>query len=211
MIGAMVLGDGNLGLAVLPSPQTSLSPVDKNLRKRTLQVNMPPDRKAPSMLTRRPVIRAHVLPLIALHVRPDQLDLVSNNAKTLAEAAYEPGSHVWGLWVADTLVGLMAMINPAQDTADDYPLIDPRDGTPAAYLWRLMVGADFQGRGYGAAALQMAFAQTRDWGFSRLFAHVSHAPHSNLPFYQHHGFANTGVVQDGELVIAIDLHPTGPT
>ncbi len=44
------------------------------------------------MLERRPVLRAHVLPLIGLTVRADQADLVSSNAKTLAEAAYETGS-----------------------------------------------------------------------------------------------------------------------
>ena len=49
------------------------------------------------MLERRPVLRTHVLPVIGLVVRSDQLDLVSSNAKTLAEAAYETGSDVWGL------------------------------------------------------------------------------------------------------------------
>jgi diamine N-acetyltransferase len=157
------------------------------------------------MLERRPVIRAHVLPLIGLVVRPDQADLVSSNAKTLAEAAYETGSQVWGLWDDQALVGLMAMINPSEHPWGDYPFVDPRDGTPAAYLWRLMMGADFQGRGYGAAALAMAFAQSRTWGYTRLIAHVSYAPHSNLPFYQRYGFETTGLVEDDELVIAAKL------
>jgi diamine N-acetyltransferase len=157
------------------------------------------------MMQRKPVLRAHVLPLIGLAVRPDQLDLVSSNAKTLAEAAYETGSCVWGLWDDATLVGLMAMINPGEHPWGDDPFVDPRDGTPAAYLWRLMVGAGFQGRGYGAAALDMAFRQSRAWGYSRLIAHVSDAPHSNLPFYQHRGFYSTGVIDDGELIIAVDL------
>lgn len=152
-------------------------------------------------LHRRPVIRAHVLPLIALTVRADQADLVSGNAKTLAEAAYETGSHIWGLWEGDAPVGLMAMIHPAECPFDDYPLVDPRNGTPAAYLWRLMIAANHQGKGYGAAALQMAVDTARSWGYTRLFAHVSHAPHSNLPFYQRYGFESTGVIEEGELVI----------
>lgn len=157
------------------------------------------------MLERKPVLREHVLPLIRLAVRPDQADLVSNNAKTLAEAAYETGSSVWGLWDDATLVGLMAMINPAEHPFQDYPFVDPRDGTPAAYLWRLMVGADFQCRGYGSAALEMAFLTTRDWGFTCLIAHVSDAPHSNLPFYQRYGFERTELIEEGELVIAARL------
>ena len=95
------------------------------------------------MLERRPVLRTHVLPVIGLVVRSDQLDLVSSNAKTLAEAAYETGSDVWGLWDKAALVGLMAMINPAEHPFQDYPFTAPRDGTPAAYLWRLMVGGRF--------------------------------------------------------------------
>ncbi len=98
-------------------------------------------------------------------------------------------------------VGLMAMIHRRECPFDDYPLVDPRDGTPAAYLWRLMIGADHQGKGYGAAALGMAFDTARNWGYDRLFAHVSHAPHSNLPFYQRYGFESTGILQEDELVI----------
>jgi diamine N-acetyltransferase len=157
------------------------------------------------MLQRKPVLREHVLPLIGLVVRPDQLDLVSNNAKTLAEAAYETGSYVWGLWDGELPVGLMAMIHPAECPFTDYPLVDPRTGTPAAYLWRLMIAADHQGKGHGAAALQMAFDTARSWGYDHIFAHVSHAPHSNLPFYQHHGFDSTGVIEDGELVIVAQI------
>jgi diamine N-acetyltransferase len=157
------------------------------------------------MLVRRPVLRAHVLPLIGLNVRPDQQDLVSSNAKTLAQAAYEPGSYVWGLWDADTPVGLMAMIHPGEYPWVDGTMNEPADDRTAAYLWRLMIGADFQGRGYGAAALQGAFTQTRDWGYSRLTAHVSSAAHSNLSFYERFGFRNTGGVEDGEIVITVDL------
>jgi diamine N-acetyltransferase len=156
------------------------------------------------MLVRRPVLREHVLPLIRIKVRPDQEDLVSGNAKTLAQAAYETGSYVWGLWDDKVLVGLMAMIHPGEYPWDDYSQQQPADRT-AAYLWRLMIGAEYQGRGYGAMALAEAVAQTRAWGCSRLTAHVSNAPHSNLAFYERFGFRSTGMIEDGELVIALDL------
>jgi diamine N-acetyltransferase len=157
------------------------------------------------MLTRRPVLRDHVLPLIRLTVRPDQSNLVSNNAKTLAQAAYEPGAAVWGLWDGDTLVGMMAMIDPAPDHDANDPLRQQPDDPAAAYLWRLMIGADFQGKGYGAAALAEAFVQTREWGYARLTAHVADAPHSNLGFYERYGFRKTGVVEDDEVVIVAEI------
>jgi diamine N-acetyltransferase len=158
------------------------------------------------MLSLRPVLRDHVLPLIGLKVRADQEDLVSSNAKTLAEAAYETGSYVWGLWDGEALVGLMAMIHPGEYPRDDYQLPQPPDNSAAAaYLWRLMIGSDFQGKGYGAAALAAAFAQTRTWGYTQVTAHVSDAPHSNLGFYERFGFVSTGVIDDGELVICADV------
>ena len=157
------------------------------------------------MLSRRPVLRTHVLPLIGLAVRPDQVDLVSSNSKTLAQAAYETGSYVWGLWDGETLVGLMAMIHPGEYPWDDIAVPEPGDNGRCCYLWRLMIGAEFQGKGYGSAALAEAFAQTRAWGYARLTAHVSDAPHSNLGFYESHGFQSTCIIEDGELVIAIDL------
>lgn len=157
------------------------------------------------MLAGRPVLRDHVLPLIGMSVRPDQLDLVSSNAKTLAQAAYETGSHLWGLWDDETLVGLMAMIHPGEYPWDDYQFHEPGDNARCAYLWRLMIGASFQGKGYGSAALAMAFAQTQAWGYARLTAHVSDVLHSNLGFYQSHGFYSTGKIEDSELVIAKDL------
>ena len=160
------------------------------------------------MLVRKLVLRDHVMPLIKLSVRPDQQDLVSSNAKTLAQAAHEAGSYVWGLWDGDALVGLMAMIHPGEYPWRDYVSRQPTKDESAAYLWRLMVGADFQGKGYGTAALAMAFDQTRAWGLTRLTAHVSDAAHSNLPFYQRLGFRKTGEIEDDEVVIAVDLPGT---
>jgi diamine N-acetyltransferase len=157
------------------------------------------------MLERRAVQRDHVLPLIGLKVRPDQEDLVSSNAKTLAEAAYETGSYVWGLWDEKTLVGLMAMIHPGEYAWDLNSSPEPGEDRTAAYLWRLMIGAAFQGKGHGRTALNEAVIQARAWGCSRLTAHVSTAGHSNLPFYERFGFRNTGRIEDGEAVIALDL------
>ena len=157
------------------------------------------------MLVRRLVLREHVLPLIGLVVRPDQNNLVSSNSKTLVQAAYETGSYVWGLWDGETLVGLMAMIHPGEYPWDEYLVHEPGDNGRCVYLWRLMIGADFQGKGYGSAALAEAFAQTRAWGYERLTAHVSDATNSNLGFYQRHGFQSTGIIEDGELIITADI------
>jgi diamine N-acetyltransferase len=151
-------------------------------------------------LERRDVVRDHVAALIRLAVRDDQCGLVAPNVRTLAEAAYEPGARVWGLWCDDAPVGLMAMVDPAGVRANG-PFLDPE----AAYLWRLMIAADRQGRGFGSQALAMAAASARDWGARRLVVGVSETPQGNLGFYTRHGFRDSGTVEDGDRLFLLDL------
>lgn len=138
------------------------------------------------MISLRPVRREDVRPLGRLSVAPDQADLVSPNLVTLAQAPFEPGAHVWGLWSAGTRVGLLAMVDPRVK-----PLA-PVDDPEAAYLWRLMIDAGEQGRGFGAAAVRAAMAVARGWGAPRLSAHVADEARSALGFYRKLGFEPTG-------------------
>jgi diamine N-acetyltransferase len=151
-------------------------------------------------LAARPVTRDHLRTLFRLKVRPDQDGLVAPNEFTLAQASYETGSRVWGLWDGDTAVGLMAMVHPGE-----YPWHEPGDDRLAAYLWRLIIGADHQGRGHGRAALDLAIGVARDWACPRLTLSVVDAPHSNIGFYEHCGFRRTGHIIDGEIVMARDI------
>jgi diamine N-acetyltransferase len=153
-------------------------------------------------LERRRVERDHVGPLIRLAVGEGQGGLVAENAKTLAQAAYETGSHVWGLWVGEESVGLMAMIDPR-----GYPWLEEGDDPEAAYLWRLMIDARHQGRGYGRAALEEAVAVAREWGLPRLALSVVDRPGSALPFYEAAGFRRTGRVVEGEAVLSREVGP----
>lgn len=151
------------------------------------------------MLDRRPITRDTLPALLRLDLRDDQRDLVASNAVTLAQAPFEPGSQVWGLWDGDQPVGLMAMVHP-----DLYPFHEPEDDRQAAFLWRLMIDKAAQGRGYGRAAIDQALAQTRAWGLPRLACSVVDVPHSNLGFYLRLGFRDTGRIAEGERVLTID-------
>jgi diamine N-acetyltransferase len=157
------------------------------------------------VLEKRAVTRDNLWDLIHLSVRTDQHDLVSSNMKTFAEAPFETGSRVWGLWDGATPVGLMAMVHPAE-----YLWHGPEDDREAAYLWRLMIAADQQGRGHGRTAIGMAVAVARDWGCPRLTAGVSDLAHSNLGFYERLGFRWTGRLEEGEKVISLSLADFNP-
>jgi diamine N-acetyltransferase len=151
-------------------------------------------------LALRPITRDTLRPLFRLKVRDDQQGLVAPNEITLAQAPYETGSYVWGLWDGETAVGLMAMVHPAE-----YPWHEPGDDREAAYLWRLLIGADHQGRGYGRAAIGLAVGVARGWGTPRLTLSVVDAPHSNIGFYERLEFRRTGHLMDGEIVMGMDV------
>jgi diamine N-acetyltransferase len=149
---------------------------------------------------RRPVTRATVRALATLSVRPGPLGLVTPNAITLAEAPYEPGARVWGLWRGEVPVGLMAMIDPRQSL-----YVAEGDDSEAAYLWRLMTDAAHQGQGVGRFALGQALDITRYWGCPRLVTSVADVAHSNIGFYRHHGFRPTGRIVDTEIEMVRDV------
>ena len=152
------------------------------------------------MLEARAVLRAHVPVLIGLQVRPDQRDLMTANVVTLAEAPYEPGARVWGLWSGEEAVGLLGMQNTAEITEPE-----PEDDLGAAYLWRLMIGAGHQGRGHGRAAMGLAEAVARGWGFRRMVLGVSPEAHSNQGFYEALGYRATGRMAWGDRMMERDL------
>lgn len=152
------------------------------------------------MLDRRKVDRDTLWPLIRLSVAPGQRGLVTENLTTFAEAAYEPGACVWGLWHGDTPVGLLAMVTPEGVRAHG-PFLDP----DAAYLWRLMIDQAHQGAGYGRQALGLAVQSTREWGATRLVAGVADVSHSNRGFYEGHGFRDSGMVEGGDRLFVLDL------
>ena len=152
----------------------------------------------------RLVSRADVGALIRLAVRQDQGGRVAPNAVTLAQAAHEPGAHVWGLWEDDVAVGLMALVDQAEGDLDE------GDDPECAFLWRLMIDAAHQGRGLGARALRLAEARALAWRKPRLVTSAGEVEGGAVPFYERHGYRRTGRVRDGEVELVRDLRPPAP-
>jgi len=152
------------------------------------------------MLERREITRDTLRPLLGLKLRPDQAHLVAPNPVTIAQCAYEqPGGYVWGLWDGDNAVGLLAMIRPRE-----YQHLEQGDDPDGAFIWRLMIAADLQGKGYGAAAITACRAQAHDWGLPRVATSVVDTPDSNIGFYERLGFRRTGGIVDDEIVLSRD-------
>ena len=144
-----------------------------------------------------PVQRAHVGALIDLRIATGQEHFVASNAITLAQAAYEPETFVFGIWADQELVGLLAAID-----CRNYDELEDGDDPNSAFLWRLMIGAGFQRKGYGREALGCIRAWARDLGLLKLV--TSAVPENDgaialyegfgldaaLPFYERLGGSN---------------------
>jgi diamine N-acetyltransferase len=101
----------------------------------------------------------------------------------------------------DQLVGF-AMISDGipQPTLD----ADPEIVGPY-YLWRLLIDASFQGRGYGRATIDAVADYVRARGGEVLWTSCVAGDGSPQPFYLHLGFYKSGRVAFGEEVLGLDL------
>jgi diamine N-acetyltransferase len=138
-----------------------------------------------------PVTQENVRAACKLKLRPDQENLVAPVAWSLADA-YTAPDIAWPrlIYDGDQLVGfIMAAFDP---------------GNPAelyhSYLWRLNIGAEHQGCGYGRFAVEGLCQEAMRRGQHRLT--VSYHLHENGPqgFYARLGFRPTGERNQGEVV-----------
>jgi len=140
----------------------------------------------------RDVTKATVRAVCILQVAPEQRGFVAPNAVSFAEAMYEPRALFRAMVADDVLVGfVMLSIDPERS---EY------------YLWRLMVDARYQGRGYGRAALALVVDHVRSLpGATELLVSWVPEPGGPEPFYRGLGFEPTGAVDDGEIVARLPL------
>jgi diamine N-acetyltransferase len=142
-----------------------------------------------------PINEANVRAVFDLAVGPGQDRFVASNAWSLAQAVAE-ASIAWprAIVAADEVVGfLMLEIDPEEE-----------DGRPF-WLWRLMIGAPWQRRGYGTAALRLAFAEVRRRGGTDIYTSWVPDPDGPGPYYERLGFVPTGEFDDGEVVARLVL------
>lgn len=136
----------------------------------------------------RPVTRADLGPLFDLKTTPEQRAFVAPNEITLAEAAYEVGSYVFVICANTVPVGLIAIIDMTEH--DD---VKPEDEPTSAFIWRLLIGAEHQGHGYGKAALEWAFEWAHNKGRPRVSIEVEPDNEAAMKLYKRLGFQPTGV------------------
>ena len=145
------------------------------------------------MIQLREITRENFKEILRLKVAPTQEKFVASNAISIAEAHFYP-EQAWFRAIYD------------DETPVGFLMLDDQPQKPLYFLWRLMIGAAHQGKGYGKQALQLLkqHVATRP-GATALF--VSYVPGEGGPaaFYEKLGFLPTGEIEEGEIVAKLTL------
>ena len=153
------------------------------------------------LLTLREITVANRSQVEALTVTPAQEAFVAGVAESLIEAAETPDARPWyrAVYADETPVGFVML-------SDNIPPGHPEYLGPY-FLWRLLIDARWQHRGYGRAALDLivAYLGTRPHA-DRLLTSAVPGDGSPVGFYLKYGFVPTGAMDDdGELVLELAL------
>jgi diamine N-acetyltransferase len=146
--------------------------------------------------------------VLGLRRKPGQERYLGSMASHFEDAIEDAQAcpRMWSVHDADvgTLVGF-AMIS---DNIPQAVLDADEDIVGPYFLWRLLIDAEFQGRGYGRATIDAVadYVRSRPGG-DILYTSCEAGDGSPQPFYLQYGFTKTDRVADGEDVLRLDLEP----
>ena len=154
----------------------------------------PPTRDA--VVSLQEVTAATVRQVCKLAVAPKQESYVAPNAVSIAEAHFSPQAWFRAVYADETPVGFVLLY--ADPGKSDY------------YLWRFMIDARYQGRGFGERALRLVVEHVRGLPGARELG-LSYVPGERAPvgFYRKLGVTETGVEEDGELEMKLAFAASG--
>ena len=152
------------------------------------------------MISLRPVDSSNYRECIELTVAPEQERFVASNVQSLAEAyVWREGAEPYAVYSDDEMIGF-ALLFPLGEGEPDGSV--PPSGTVRGFiLVRLMIDRGFQGRGLGRGALDAIVELIRSRGLRTIRLSVVPENEQALGFYRRNGFAETGEVHGGELVL----------
>ena len=143
-------------------------------------------------LSLREITHETVRAICDLEVTPEQTEFVASNARSIAEAYFHPKAWFRAIYAGGTPVGFVMLYD------------DPEEGR--YFLWRFMIAAEYQGKGYGRAALDRLVDYVRNRP-NATELRCSYVPGEAGPgaFYAKYGFVETGELLHGETVISLAL------
>jgi diamine N-acetyltransferase len=140
--------------------------------------------------------------ICALRVGQDQERFVSSVAESLDEAAATPEAAPWyrAIYADDEPVGFVML---SWDTPPAPGILGPY------FLWRILIDRHHQRQGFGREALAQVIELVRADEARELLTSYHPGEGEPWPFYRRFGFEPTGEIDDGEIVLRLDLTGDG--
>jgi diamine N-acetyltransferase len=139
----------------------------------------------------REVTSENLSDVLALTVAREQEAYVATNAKSIAQAHFEPKAWFRVIAAGDELVGFVMVYRDR--TARDF------------YIWRFMIDARHQGHGYGRRAVELLLEEAHGDGVDEVTLHVQPGERSALEFWRRLGFDETDEIHHGQLQMRLVL------
>ena len=143
-------------------------------------------------VTLRKVTAKTVRTVCNLAVSEAQRGFVAPNAVSIAQAYFTKAAWFRAIYAAETPVGFVMLAE------------NPKRGQ--YYLWRFMIDAKYQSRGYGRKALELIIKRVkRNPKAKALYLSVVRAKGSADEFYKRFGFEFTGEMDGIEHIMKLNL------
>jgi diamine N-acetyltransferase len=129
-------------------------------------------------------------PILKMEVAAGQKQYVAPNAVSIAQAHFSKYAWFRAIYAGDDAVGF-AMLSIDTEKSE-------------YYLWRFMIGEEFQGNGYGYRAMELVidFARTLPNAEEFSLSYVR-GPGDPSGFYAKLGFVDTGEMIEGEHIMVL--------
>lgn len=150
-------------------------------------------------LSLRPISRENWLTCVRLRVAPEQERFVSDNAFSLAQAAYEDGHHPHGIYLGDEMVGFVLYhVGPHEPEMVRLGATEPVRG----WIYRLMVVPRHQGHGIGRRVMVEVIRRLRQ-EHGLLHIYIDRLADNDVSdrLYTSLGFRATGQIIHGQDVV----------
>jgi diamine N-acetyltransferase len=122
---------------------------------------------------------------------------VAPNVVSLAQAyLYKDIAWPRAIYLDETPIGFV-MLDVAPEDVTERGL--------AYYLWRLMISYEHQGKGYGKIVLDMLVEKCKQDGKVVLYTSCEMEKSMPYAFYIKYGFIDTGIMDEGEEVLKLDI------
>lgn len=129
---------------------------------------------------------------IRLNVFEHQKNFVAPNVYSIAQAYIFYGSAFpYGIYQDDLMVGFIMLGHNKQEQE--------------FWLWRLMIDEKYQHQGLGNEVVKLALEKFREMGASEVYLSYEPENHVADALYRKFGWLPTGKVENGEIVMCLNL------